>query len=68
MAQSSDYHTGNQAAQAGEQSSHDIDTGQALLSLVQDVFGDVPDDEWRKLPSDLAYQHDHYLYGTPHKP
>ena len=58
---------GNQAEYASDRSSPDIDTGQALLSLVQDVFGDVPDEEWSKLPSDLAYQHDHYLYGTPRK-
>ena len=25
----------------------------------------VPDEEWDKLPADLAEQHDHYLYGTP---
>ncbi len=68
MAQSSDHLLGHQAKHANEQLSHTIDTGQALLFLVQEVFGDVPDDEWSKLPSDLAYQHDHYLYGTPRKP
>src|SRR5262249_3640164 len=25
---------------------------------------DIPDEEWDKLPTDLAEQHDHYLYGT----
>jgi Arc/MetJ-type ribon-helix-helix transcriptional regulator len=25
----------------------------------------IPDEEWDKLPTDLAEQHDHYLYGTP---
>ncbi len=68
MTHPSDYPLGKQTLQASEQSSHDTHTGQALLSLVQDVFGDVPDDIWDKLPSDLAYQHDHYLYGTPRKP
>jgi hypothetical protein len=28
----------------------------------------IPDKEWDKLPSDLAEQHDHYLYGTPKRP
>ena len=28
----------------------------------------IPDEEWDKLPDDLAEQHDHYLYGTPKRP
>jgi Arc/MetJ-type ribon-helix-helix transcriptional regulator len=28
----------------------------------------IPDEEWGKLPTDLAEQHDHYLYGTPKRP
>lgn len=26
---------------------------------------DIPDEEWEKLPTDLAAQHDPYIYGTP---
>jgi hypothetical protein len=26
---------------------------------------DVPDEEWDKLPPDLAEEHDHYIYGIP---
>ena len=29
---------------------------------------DIPDEEWEKLPTDLAEQHDHCLYGTPKRP
>ncbi len=29
---------------------------------------DIPDEEWDKLPTDLASQHDHYIYGTPKRP
>jgi len=29
---------------------------------------DIPDEEWDKLPTDLAEQHDHYLYGVPKRP
>ena len=32
------------------------------------MTADVPDAEWDKLPTDLAAQHDHYLYGTPKRP
>ena len=28
----------------------------------------IPDEEYDKLPTDLAEQHDHYLYGTPKRP
>jgi Arc/MetJ-type ribon-helix-helix transcriptional regulator len=28
----------------------------------------IPDEEWDKLPTDLAEQHDHYLYGVPKRP
>lgn len=28
----------------------------------------IPDEEFDKLPTDLAEQHDHYLYGTPRRP
>ncbi len=28
----------------------------------------IPDEEWNKLPTDLAEQHDHYLYGAPKRP
>jgi Arc/MetJ-type ribon-helix-helix transcriptional regulator len=35
---------------------------------IQDLTADVPDEEWNKLPTDLAEQHNHYLYGTPKRP
>ena len=28
----------------------------------------IPDAEWDKLPTDMAEQHDHYLYGTAKRP
>ena len=36
-----------------------------IWERIQDLTADVPDEEWDKLPTDLAEQHDHYLYGTP---
>jgi Arc/MetJ-type ribon-helix-helix transcriptional regulator len=35
---------------------------------ILELTADVPDEEWDKLPTDLAEQHDHYLYGTPKRP
>lgn len=36
-----------------------------LLKLLKAVGGPIENDG---LPSDLAAQHDHYLYGTPKRP
>ncbi len=33
-----------------------------------ELTADVPAEEWDKLPTDLAEQHDHYIYGTPRRP
>jgi hypothetical protein len=35
---------------------------------IQERTAAIPDEEWDKLPTDLAEQHDHYLYGTPKHP
>jgi Arc/MetJ-type ribon-helix-helix transcriptional regulator len=35
---------------------------------ILELTADVPDEEWDKLPTDLAEQHDHYNYGTPKRP
>jgi hypothetical protein len=29
---------------------------------------DIPEAEWERLPTDLATQHDHYIYGTSKRP
>jgi len=43
------------------------DTGEVtdLAALAAEITKDIPDAEWDKLPTDLAMNHDHYLYGTP---
>ncbi len=35
---------------------------------ILELTADVPEEEWDKLPADLAEQHDHYIYGTPKRP
>ncbi len=27
----------------------------------------IPDDDWKTMPTDGSQNHDHYLYGTPKK-
>ena len=34
---------------------------------IAEIVQEVPAEEWAKLPTDLAKNHDHYLYGTPKK-
>lgn len=41
-------------------------TGQKpVWERILERMADVPDEAFDKLPTDLAEQHDHYLYGTP---
>lgn len=38
-----------------------------IWEIFAELSAQVPAEEWRKLPSDGAEQHDHYLYGAPKK-
>lgn len=40
----------------------------AISAIFEDLSGEIPLEEWRKLPADGAENHDHYLYGAPKKP
>lgn len=48
-----------------------IDTSQQapglppFLQFVEEISAQVPQEEWKKLPSDLSKNLDHYLYGSP---
>ena len=41
---------------------------QTVDEMIDAITADVPEDEWARLPTDGAEQHDHYLYGTPKRP
>jgi predicted XRE-type DNA-binding protein len=36
-----------------------------ILEKIAEITASVPPEEWEKLPTDLAANHDHYLYGAP---
>lgn len=36
-----------------------------LWEIAEEISSQVPIEEWEKLPTDGAEQHDHYLYGSP---
>ena len=47
------------------------DAGQADKPIWEEILercAAIPDEEFDKLPTDLAEQHDHYIYGTPKRP
>ncbi len=37
----------------------------SLSEIADELMADVPDSEWDKIPTDLARNLDHYLYGAP---
>jgi hypothetical protein len=37
----------------------------SFLSWIDEIRAQVPDEEWKKLPTDLSKNIDHYLYGCP---
>lgn len=38
-----------------------------IWEVAKEISESVPLEEWEKLPSDGAVNHDHYLYGAPKK-
>lgn len=36
-----------------------------IWEVIQEISATVPDEVWDTVPTDLAAQHDHYIYGTP---
>jgi hypothetical protein len=37
----------------------------SLAEKVREIWSDVPPEEWDRLPTDGASEHDHYIYGLP---
>lgn len=36
-----------------------------IWEIITELSSEIPVEEWAKLPTDGAEQHDHYLYGSP---
>jgi hypothetical protein len=39
--------------------------GKSIWQLADEFAKDIPAQEWERLPTDGAEQHDHYIYGMP---
>jgi hypothetical protein len=50
-------------ATVNTRATEDRDSQESIVDIVSRVSGTVPDSEWAKLPTDLAKNLDHYLYG-----
>ena len=53
---------------AGSQEMTVATASKPIWEEILELTADVPEEEWDKLPPDLAEQHDHYVYGTPKRP
>lgn len=40
-------------------------SAQSFLNMIDEIRAQVQGEEWKKLPTDLAKNIDHYLYGSP---
>ena len=40
-------------------------SAQSFLDMIDEIRAQVPDEEWKNLPTDLSKNIDHYLYGSP---
>ena len=40
-------------------------TARPIEDVLMELAGEVPEEDWKKLPKDLSNNLDHYLYGTP---
>jgi hypothetical protein len=38
-----------------------------IEDLLTELAGEIPQEEWKKLPDDLSFNIDHYIYGAPRK-
>lgn len=49
----------------GETQAAPTTTARPIWEIFEQLSQQVPPEDWSKLPSDGAEQHDHYLYGAP---
>jgi hypothetical protein len=41
------------------------DSARPIEDVLTELAGEVPQEDWNRLPPDLTDNLDHYLYGTP---
>jgi len=48
-----------------EQEPQSRENSRPIWEIITELSAEIPMEEWAKLPTDGAEQHDHYLYGSP---
>lgn len=48
-----------------EQEARPRENVRPIWEIITELSSEIPMEEWAKLPTDGAEQHDHYLYGSP---
>lgn len=48
-----------------EQEPLSLKNSRPIWEIIAEISAEIPMEEWAKLPTDGAEQHDHYLYGSP---
>jgi hypothetical protein len=56
---------GRNRAVRGQKTPSVAKSSTSIGAIIRAIAGEVPVKEWQKVPVDLSYQHDHYLYGSP---
>jgi putative addiction module CopG family antidote len=65
-----DRHAHDETTQNGEDETmtREKPTQKHIWEIAEELFGEIPDEELERLPTDGAAQVDHYVYGLPKRP
>lgn len=55
------------SAEPPQDSAPPVDGHDVLVRLFEGIWNEMSEEEIANLPTDLAEEHDHYIYGTPKK-
>ena len=55
----------DEAEAPNEIDDHKEEERKPISEAIQEIFSDITEEEWEKLPKDGAAELDHYIYGTP---
>jgi hypothetical protein len=53
------------AARPAAEQEQPAEAGKPIWEIIEEENRSIPPEVWDALPTDLAEQHDHYIYGTP---
>jgi putative addiction module CopG family antidote len=65
-----DHHAHDETTQNGAEETvvQEQPAQKHIWEIAEELFGEIPDEELERLPTDGAAQVDHYVYGLPKRP